>query len=421
MPIDQMSNEISGDIRYEVIVLGPNVPRWQQDLTDELRGLFQERMLEPGIYLSIRTAIDYDPIDDGDIRVGVWMGKEDAEPDLNDIEVLDQLIRDQIPVFPVVDSTQNYQSKVPAQLHPINGLVWSSVTLSAELMAAFQLTRHTRRAFISYRRTDCRAIAIQLFDELSRKGYEAFLDTASVPPGVDFQGSLWCRMSNVDLLIFLDSPNALDSDWVHQELARAHDLGLGVLQLVWPRESKAPEDLENPTKAKEHKPFPGTELCDRFILNETDFIPTPPLESSILIDSCVQSILQAAERSRIRSLSHRRRRLSDTICTTASNLQLEVSMHPVCPYVIRKNNSVVGHIIPYIGLPDALGVQEHEQMIQENHCNDEFNESSLAIVFEGLGMDTKWDVHLEWLNKRSPNPIQVTATVRLSAWMGGLS
>jgi hypothetical protein len=418
MTSEQMSIEIRRDIRYEVILLGPNVSLWREDLTQELQNLFLERMLDPGIYLSIRTATDYESIDDGDIRVGVWLSEEDTVNAPEDLHVLDELIRAQIPVFPVVDSTDSYRRKVPTPLYPINGLVWSPATVGAELLAAFRLTRAVRRAFISYRRKDCCAIAIQLFEELSKKGYEAFLDTASVPPGVDFQGSLWCRMSNVDLLIFLDSPNALDSDWVHQELARAHDLGLGVLQLVWPKESRATEDSGDSKKAKEHSPFPGTELCDRFSLNASDFVPTPPTDSSTLVDSCMQLILQAAERSRIRSLSHRRRRLSDTISSTASDLKLEVSMHPVCPYAIRRNEFVVGHIIPYIGLPDALGVQEQEQMIQENRCNDTLSQSSLAIVFEGLGMDAKWDEHLEWLNQR--NPIPVYAAGRLLTWMGGL-
>ncbi len=189
-------------------------------------------------------------------------------------------------------------------------------------------------------------------------------------------------MSNVDLLIFLDSPNAVKSDWVHKELARAHDLGMGVLQLVWP----------------DHSASIGTELCDRFALSKADFVPTPPTDSSTFTEPCVKLILQAAERSRIRSLSHRRRRLSDTICTTASHLNLDVSMHPVCPYAIRRDDSVVGHVIPYIGLPDARSVQEHEEEIQKNRCNDDYNERSLAIVFEGLGMDANWNAHLDWLH-----------------------
>ncbi len=409
MSIDQFSIGIRPDIRYEVVLLGPNVAQWRPELEKELEELFLARMLDPEVYLSLKTSSNFDTTDDGDTRVGVWMGGLAARNGTEDLQVLDGLIRAQIPVFPVVDSTDNYRSKVPPVLHPINGIAWSSATLGAELMAAFRLTRSVRRAFISYRRTDCRAIAMQLFDELSKKGYEAFLDTASVPPGVDFQGSLWCRMSNVDLLIFLDSPNALDSDWVYQELARAHDLGLGVLQLVWPKDPAAP---------KEHKPFPGTELCDRFSLDLEDFVPRPPTSSSTLTDPCVQLILQAAERSRIRSLSNRRRRLSDTICTTAHYLNLEVSMHPVCPYGIRRNDSVVGHVIPYIGLPDARSVQDHEDEIKKNQCNDVYDERSLAIVFEGLGMDSDWNAHLDWLNAR--NPIPVTSTARLSTWMGGL-
>ena len=403
MSIDQFSNEIRPDIRYEVVLLGPNVVQWHSELERELSANFVERMLDPDVYLSLRTSSDFDPVDDGNIRVGVWMGAKGASNAAKDLEVLDGLIVAQIPVFPVVDSIVDYQQKVPSQLYPINGLEWAVHVLASELMASFRLTRSVRRAFISYRRTDCCAIAIQLFEELSKKGYEVFLDTASVPPGVNFQNSLWCRMSNVDLLIFLDSPNALDSDWVYQELARAHDLGLGVLQLVWP----------------DHLPFVGTELCDRFSLNDEDFSPSPPTASSKLTDPCLKSVLQASERSRIRSLSHRRRRLSDTVTVAAESCRLDVAMHPVCPFELRKGGLTIAHLLPHIGLPDGRNIQDYEKEIASNRCRQAVNKTSIMIFFDGLGMDPVWGDHLQWMNSR--NPIPASTTDQLVIWMRGIA
>ncbi len=148
MSIDQFSIGIRPDIRYEVILLGPNVANWRPELERELNELFLSRMLDPGVYLSLKTFSDFDPINDGDIRVGVWMGAKNEANHPEELNVLDGLIQAQIPVFPVVDSTDDYRSKVPSQLYPINGLAWSSATLSTELMATFRLTRSIRRAFI---------------------------------------------------------------------------------------------------------------------------------------------------------------------------------------------------------------------------------------------------------------------------------
>ena len=84
-----------------------------------------------------------------------------------------------------------------------------------------------RQTFISYRRTDSRRVAEDLFNELSQRKYTVFLDTASVESAVPFQDALWDRLADMDLLVLLDSPNALTSRWVNDELVQVNNLGLG--------------------------------------------------------------------------------------------------------------------------------------------------------------------------------------------------
>ena len=118
-------------------------------------------------------------------------------------------------------------------MQSVNGIAWDDARLTGDILKAFGLTRELRQAFISYKRSDSAGIARQLAHILFDRGYQIFLDTASVERGVAFQDVLHDRLANIDLVILLDSPHALDSVWVHEELDMVNQLGLGVLQLAW--------------------------------------------------------------------------------------------------------------------------------------------------------------------------------------------
>ncbi len=137
-------------------------------------------------------------------------------------------------LFPVVEDLTRYSRCVPPELLPINGQIWDLARVGSDIMRGFRLSRRWRQVFISYRRSESTGVAHQLFHELNERGFRVFLDTASVDGGADFQKALWSRMADVDLVILLDTPGALSSNWVYQELNRAHDLGMGVVQLIWP-------------------------------------------------------------------------------------------------------------------------------------------------------------------------------------------
>jgi len=163
--------------------------------------------------------------------VGVWFGS--LQPSSKEDEsLLGFLLKSLVPVYPVVETIDEYTKCTPSVLHAINGQLFHAPTIAACILKSLRLTRAQRQAFVSYKRTESQAAATQIFTNLTLAGYRPFLDTASVCPGVDFQEALWSRMADTDLLIFLDTPHALDSGWVYQELARAHDLGLGVLQIL---------------------------------------------------------------------------------------------------------------------------------------------------------------------------------------------
>lgn len=240
-----------------------------------------------------------------------------------------------------------------------------------------------------------------MFDELSRRGYLPFLDTASVESGVDFQDALWTRMADVDLLIFLDSPNALTSRWVYRELSRAHDLGLGVLQVVWPN----------------HAPSPGTELSQTVQLRRSDFEQDASAGDS-LKEPAVIEIVSEAERARIRSLGWRRRRVVADLLDQAERMGLKAVVHPIDPIELYRKDTdgseetKVGAVIPFVGLPDAPAIQHHERPLADD------DRTPVRIAYNGLGMDPVWTEHLQWLNRH----VRLTTTQvdLIDDWLGAL-
>ncbi len=362
-------------MRYQLVVLGQRGKHYRQELEDSLKDSIMKLGLDPAVYLGILDSSD--SVDWSAIPVAVWFGGI-GESDPTDLSVLQRFLNERSPVFPVVSDLRHYRESVPSSLHPINGTEWNKDRLVGDILGAFRLTRRERRVFVSYRRSDSRGVAVQMFDLLSQRGWLPFLDTASVEAGREFQVSLWSRMANVDLLILLDSPNALTSQWVYEELARAHDLGLGVLQLIWPS----------------HPRTPGTELSDHIQLEAHDFVTAPVAMESSLTSTTADRVIQQAEVTRIRSLNARRLRVVTDLVDQAQANGLTAVVHPVDGVDFLRNDRKVARAIPIVGIPDAPTIQEVERSMSEEV------RLRTRLIYNGLGLDPDWRQHLEWLNAR---------------------
>jgi TIR domain len=393
---------------YQLVVLGPTKAQFLGTLQTALEERVKDLGLKPSRNIAILQAHAKHNIDWDSSPVSVWFGGSD-QPDQADCELLEKLVKETIAIFPVVHASEHYCALVPEALHRINCYLWESASdsvgrdsLVTNILSAFRLVRSQRQAFISYKRSDTRGVALQLFDALSQHAYQPFLDTWSVESGEDFQKVLWGRMADVDLLIFLDSPHALSSSWVYEELARAHDLGLGVLQLLWPN----------------HQPTQGTELSELIPLQlPSDFVHGTAGPEDILQGATVAKVIAAAERARIRSLQARRLRVIADLVDQANHLGLEAIVLPTDPIVLYRQDeqgvsTEVGVVIPFIGLPDAPAVQQAQERWPANQL-------PMIIGYNGLGVQEDWAAHLAWLNQRKDilGTIQVDA---IDSWLKGL-
>ncbi len=165
----------------------------------------------------------------------VFFGATDA-PLVN----VENLLRRGVPILPVASDITRVHEEIPAVLRPLNCLAYNvagAQRTTTSLLECAGLLPRQRRIFLSYRRDEARQAALQLFDALSARLFDVFLDTHGIAPGEDFQTMLWHRLCDSDVLVMLDTPNYFGSRWTSAEFGRALAKGISVLRVGWPDSS----------------------------------------------------------------------------------------------------------------------------------------------------------------------------------------
>lgn len=160
-------------------------------------------------------------------------------PNNNDLAEAESAVRASAPVIPTVGAGGEFGSQIPAFLQSANGLRRRNDDpemneLATAMLECVGLLRRQRRVFVSYRRVESRAAALQLHDLLTGRGFDVFLDTHDIRPGDPFQDVLWHRLCDSDVMVMLDTPTYFDSRWTRQEIGRARAKDIHVLRVVWP-------------------------------------------------------------------------------------------------------------------------------------------------------------------------------------------
>ena len=150
---------------------------------------------------------------------------------------LDVLRLSGVPILPIVSAEGRVAAEIPPQLRHLNCLAYATNgpdRISTALLECVGLLPRQRRVFLSYRRDEARQAALQLFNALSARVFEVFLDTHGVAPADDFQAVLWHRLCDSDVLVMLDTPSYFDGRWTNAEYGRALAKGISVLRIGWP-------------------------------------------------------------------------------------------------------------------------------------------------------------------------------------------
>lgn len=298
---------------------------------------------------------------------------------------IEQLLRQGIPILPIASDARQVAIEIPAPLQSLNCLLYSNggaQRVVTALLECVGLLPRQRRVFLSYRRTEAREAALQLFDVFSSRLFDVFLDTHGIPPAEDFQTMLWHRLCDSDVLVMLDTPGYFESRWTNAEFGRALSKGISVLSIGWP----------------DFTPSKRAQTASRVELLADDISP----DSGCLSDNAVERICKQLEE--VRSQSHAVRSINlvsglRNAIETIGGQVVGVGINHAIYIRLPEDKNIV--VYPTVGVPTSSNL--HEASINAP-------DTSVAVVYDHVGLHPKWLKHLDWLGEH----IRAARWVKLS-------
>lgn len=354
---------------YELALMG-------EPTDDQVAALVME--IEPalsafGLQLGVEVGLDIRPLtfapSNRTSAAAAFFGSEVASA----MDVSSLLTR-AIPVLPVVSSLDRVRTELPVGLWPINCLAYGAAgarRVASALLECVGLLPRQRRIFLSYRRDEARQAALQLFDALSARLFDVFLDTHAIAPVEDFQAALWHRLCDADVLLMLDTPTYFESRWTSAEFGRALAKGVAVLRVEWP-------DLT---------PSARTATTSRAELLATEI----DASTGRLAESAIERICTQVEAARSEGIAVRHvnmvGRIQNEIETIGGRFQ-GIGPHKAVYLQLADGRDVVAY--PTIGVPTSVTL--HDAIA---HSRD----SVPAVVYDHVGLLPSWVKHIDWLGE----------------------
>lgn len=207
----------------------------------------------------------------------------DGPPNDQMVTCTKQAIADEQIVIPVVDDSRLWYGRLPLQLQQFNAVDLLNADAGRHILEASGVLTPLRGVFLSHRRTDGAALAMQLASELRKYGIGTFVDVLDILPANPVQERILGALDQMACLVLLESPDALGSEWVGKEVVYAQERHLGTLSICW-----AEEDVAG-TSPKRFSQFNSNNRVDvRSFLNDDR---QPATLSSTGVDIVVRAIL----------------------------------------------------------------------------------------------------------------------------------
>lgn len=285
---------------------------------------------------------------------------------------LQKLLNRAIPVLPVVTNPSRVGSEIPQIIQPLNCLPLTHGGVNRVATALLEcvglLPKH-RRVFLSYRRNEASQAALQLFDALTARHFEVFLDTHSIGFGEDFQAALWHRLCDSDVLLMLDTESYFSSRWTEAEYGRALAKGIPILRVGWP--DSTPSQMT------------GTASRAEIVEGELD------RESGRLADEAVERICIQLEKERSKGHAVRIVNMVDGLRNAVEKINGRiVGVGAMRAVHIELPNGKRIVVYPTVGVPNSNTLHD---------AIKNTSDSVIAVVYDHVGVHKDWLDHLDWL------------------------
>lgn len=317
------------------------------------------------------------------------------------LDLLKILIKDANLILPIASDLNKFSSQIPKELANVNGFELATRNdiekLVSSILEGLSLLRLSRRLFISYKRDESSMVAIQLYEQLEKNGFDVFLDTHSIRPGEPFQEELWHRMSDTDVVVMLNTPGFLNSKWTTQELAKANSMSIGILQLIWPSHT-----LER-----------DAELSVPISLTYNDFRNCFWGRSTkSLTNSAIDKIVGQVESLRARSLASRQDNIITEFISSSNRAGIKADLQSEKFITIKRSDGKELVIIPTIGVPQAFTYNQSEELVSRIKSK---NIAGAYLLFDHRNIREKWIKHLDWLDNYLP--VKTIKIVKVEEWL----
>lgn len=344
------------------------------NFTDELRNALSDQLaefsLEIGKEVELALPSDVATSDSTVATVGLFFGGNpkpsyDRPKALSDYDF----------VIPVVSSLDQCSVELPDEASRFNAMAWSNQNaphqIASAILECLGLVPARRRIFLSYRRTESRNVALQLFDELSERQFDIFLDTHEIRSGAVFQDMLWHHLSDCDVMLMLDTVSYFQSRWTTEEFGQANLKKASILRIGYPGVVR-------------DKNLSVTSTLD---LSETDFEA-----DGTMTNAAIDRLADGVERLRSKSVAVRQSCLVGSFRSAVEQLNGKLGE----PGQMRRvqasfPNGRALNVYPIVGVPTSDIINKIVDDADGNEC---------ALLYDHVGILQSWQAHLEWLGER---------------------
>lgn len=277
--------------RYTVGIVQVDRSGW----ADAVGAALYSELRSIGVHRSVDLVIRGGSPDDQPAVV-VFLGSSAARTHPTAVDAVKlALARVQV-VVPVVDNLATYRDQVPDDLWAINGYRWdgpkAATRLARLLLEELGIEEQQRSVFISHKREDGLLAAEQLYDHLSKNGFEPFIDRFDIRIGADVQATIADALEARAFIVLLETPLAHTSEWVYDEVDYALSHTMGIHIVTWPGNPQA---------------IPGSARLPRQFLTTADLMTSKGFD--VLTDTALDLVAGEIEAAHAVALVRRRNTL----------------------------------------------------------------------------------------------------------------
>lgn len=294
-----------------------------------------------------------------------------------------RIMKDGIPVIPVASRLDDLGKEFREPLATLNGLGLDKADTNYMvncLLECASLLPRQRRVFLSYRRSESTAVALQLYAALSERLFDVFLDTHEILPGEHFQEVLWQKLCDSDVMVYLDTKSYFSSRWTTAEFGRATWRGIPIQRVGWPG-----VDLDK-----------RSQISSDVHLEQDDFAP----HADCLSDECLTRICRSIEDLRAEGVVTRYNLLIDALKSSIARTGAEIIGYSLRRSItVRKAQGELISVYPALGVPTTYTL--HDATLDNRT-------PPVAVVYDNAGIrEKRWVSHMAWISGYLKNDVRL--------------